>query len=123
MQDGDEQDGQWLAEVDQPPGLGVAEDGVGVAQVGVDNRGASPVLSARAWASTIGSLSTYTTCASGVIAWATWCTLPLVGRPVPRSRNCRIPASAARYRTARPRNARLARAASATPGVRSVTFS
>ena len=76
----------------------------------------SPVFSARAWASTIGSLSTYTTRASGVISRETWCTLPRVGSPVPRSRNWRMPASPARNRTARPRNARLALAMSGTWG-------
>jgi hypothetical protein len=36
-------------------------------------------------------------------------TLFVVGSPVPMSRNCRTPASSARYRTARPRNARFSR--------------
>ena len=39
-----------------------------------------------------------------------------VGRPVPISRNWRIPASVARYRTGRPRNARSARASSTMSG-------
>jgi hypothetical protein len=59
--------------------------------------------------STIGSLSTYTTRDSGAIACATSWVLPAAGRPVPMSRNWRIPASAARNSTARPRKARLAR--------------
>src|ERR1017187_3729193 len=82
----------------------------------------SPVFSAREWACTIGSLSTYTTRASGAIAWATWCTLPLVGSPVPRSRNWRIPHSPARNRTARPRNLRFSRARNGTSGACSVSF-
>jgi hypothetical protein len=41
-------------------------------------------------------LSTYTMRASGVIAWATWWTLGVVGIPVPMSMNCRMPASRAR---------------------------
>ena len=39
--------------------------------------------------------------------WATSWVLLAVGSPVPMSRNCRMPASPARYCTARPRNARL----------------
>ena len=54
------------------------------------------VSRARAWARTIGSLSTYTTRVSGATAWATSWTLGLVGMPVPMSRNCRTPASSAR---------------------------
>ncbi len=38
------------------------------------------------------------------------------GMPVPMSRNCRIPASAARNRTTRARNARLARTEATMPG-------
>jgi hypothetical protein len=68
-----------------------------------------PVTRARAWASTIGSLSTYSTRDSGATAWATSWTLPALGMPVPMSRNWRIPASAASQRTARPRKARWAR--------------
>ena len=40
---------------------------------------------------------------------ATSCVLLAVGIPVPMSRNCLIPISAARKRTARARKARLAR--------------
>jgi hypothetical protein len=55
-----------------------------------------PAISARAWASTIGSLSTYSTRDSGAVSWATSWTLPAVGMPVPMSRNWRMPASRAR---------------------------
>ena len=54
------------------------------------------VSRARAWASTIGSLSTYTTRAVGAAAWATSCVLFADGRPVPMSRNWRMPSVAAR---------------------------
>ena len=57
---------------------------------------AVPAISARAWASTIGSLSTYSTRDSGSISWATSWTFPALGMPVPMSRNCRTPASRAR---------------------------
>ena len=70
------------------------------------------VSRARAWARTIGSLSTYTTRASGAASWATSWTLGLVGMPVPMSRNWRTPASSTRWRTARLRKARLAAAIS-----------
>ena len=46
----------------------------------------------------------------------TSCTLFVVGSPVPMSRNCQMPASAARYRTTRPRKARFSRAAVGTYG-------
>ncbi len=46
---------------------------------------------------------------TGSTACATSCTLFVVGSPVPMSRNCLMPASAARYLTARPRNARFSR--------------
>ena len=45
------------------------------------------------------------------------CTLACVGRPPPRSRNCRTPACPVRYRTTRPRNDRLSRAIAATSGI------
>ena len=54
------------------------------------------VSRARAWARTIGSLSTYTMRASGVTACATSCVFSMAGSPVPMSRNCRTPASLAR---------------------------
>jgi hypothetical protein len=38
------------------------------------------------------------------------------GSPVPISRNCRIPASATKNRTARPKNARFSRAAARMVG-------
>ena len=68
-----------------------------------------PTSRARAWASTIGSLSTYTTRLAGAMDWATSWVLLALGMPVPMSRNWRTPASAARNRTPRARNARLAR--------------
>src|ERR1022692_1557588 len=46
---------------------------------------------------------------SGATCPATSCTLPAAGMPVPMSMDWRIPASPARNRTARRRNARLAR--------------
>ena len=49
---------------------------------------------------------------------ATWCTLFVAGRPLPMSRNWVMPASAVRYRTARPRNARFSRAATCAAGER-----
>jgi hypothetical protein len=55
-----------------------------------------PAIRALAWASTIGSLSTYSTRDSGAISWATSWTFPAVGMPVPTSRNCRTPASRVR---------------------------
>ncbi len=67
------------------------------------------VNSARACASTIGSLSTYTILESGATDCATSWVLFAEGMPVPMSRNWRIPASPARKRTTRPRNSRLAR--------------
>jgi hypothetical protein len=88
------------------------QDRAGGAQVGVDVGGRPRgllVSRARAWASTIGSLSTYTTRDSGAARWATWCVLFAEGSPVPISRNYRIPASVTRKRTARARNARCAR--------------
>ena len=45
-------------------------------------------------ASTIGSLSTYTTRAPGVTCRTRSCVLPWVGSPAPMSMNCRIPRSA-----------------------------
>jgi hypothetical protein len=42
------------------------------------------VSSARAQASTIGSLSTYTIRESGAMSWATWWVFCAVGRPVPK---------------------------------------
>jgi hypothetical protein len=42
---------------------------------------------------------------------ATLWTLLVVGRPLPMSRNCLMPASDVRYLTARPRNDRFSRAA------------
>src|ERR1700722_16499632 len=59
----------------------------------------------------MGALSTYTTDAPGCSPGATSCTLPTPGSPEPRSRNWVIPASATRYRTARPRKARFSRTA------------
>jgi hypothetical protein len=56
----------------------------------------APAIRARAWTSTIGSLSTYSTRDDGAISWATSWTLPALGMPVPMSRNCRIPASRVR---------------------------
>jgi hypothetical protein len=47
---------------------------------------------------------------------ATWWTLFSVGMPDPMSRNWRMPASRARYRTARPRKARFARMAARVLG-------
>ena len=47
--------------------------------------------------------------------------LPAVGSPVPISRNCRIPASSARYRTARRRKARDAGAAMRITGATSMS--
>ena len=55
------------------------------------------------------SLSTYTIREPGAAAWATSWTFCSVGMPEPMSRNCLMPLSRARYRTARPRKARLAR--------------
>ena len=80
------------------------------------------VSSARAWLSTIGSLSTYTTRASGSTDWATWCVLSAVGMPVPMSRNWRTPACAM-YRTERPRNRRLARTPGTMVGVAAIARS
>jgi hypothetical protein len=57
------------------------------------------------------------------MACATSCTLLVVGSPLPMSRNCRIPASSTRYRTARPRNARFSRAPVRAPGVATSIFS
>ena len=79
--------------------------------------------SARAWVSTIGSLSTYTIRESGATAWATSWVLFADGMPVPMSRNCLIPSSADRYRTARARNARFARTRVRSPGVTASTRS
>jgi len=67
------------------------------------------VSSARACASTIESLSTYTTRLDGLISCAISCTFLVVGSPEPMSRNCLIPASVARYLTTRPRNRRFSR--------------
>src|ERR1035441_5752880 len=69
-----------------------------------------------AWVSTTRSLSTYTIRDSGAVRCATSWVLPAVGIPVPMSRNWRTPASPARNRTPRPRNARFARAAAAIAG-------
>ena len=69
----------------------------------------SPVSSARPWAKTLGSLSTYTTRAPGVTRCAIWWVFCAVGRPEPRSRNCETPWPAM-YVTARPSAARLSRA-------------
>src|SRR5204862_128711 len=68
-----------------------------------------------------GSVSTYTTRASGWRACAISCTLPTVGIPEPRSMNWRTPTST-RYRTARRRNARLARATRGVSGQLAVTW-
>jgi hypothetical protein len=81
------------------------------------------VSSALACAKTIGSLSAYTTREDGATAWATSCTLFAVGNPVPMSRNCRMPASAARNRTTRPSHARFSRAEVRAIGVLASTFS
>lgn len=66
-------------------------------------------ISARAWVSTIGSLSTYTTRDSGATAWASSCTFGEVGMPVPMSRNCRTPCFSARWRTTRSMKVRVVR--------------
>ena len=60
--------------------------------------GIRPRCPSSAWPceQTTGSLSTYTTRASGAIACAISCTQFCVGRPTPRSRNWRMPASPAR---------------------------
>jgi len=48
--------------------------------------------------------------------WAISWVLLKVGRPVPTSRNCLMPTSPVRYLTARPMNARVARAMTAMSG-------
>jgi hypothetical protein len=53
---------------------------------------------------------------SGATDWATSCVLLAVGRPVPMSRNWRIPSSRVRCVTARTRNARAATAISTMCG-------
>ena len=75
----------------------------------------SPSSMALLCAMATGSMSAYSTRAAGPSCWATSCTLPWVGMPEPMSRNWLIPA-AVRNRTARPRNARLARAMARTLG-------
>ncbi len=55
-----------------------------------------------------GSRSALRTRACALACWATSCTFPWVGMPEPMSRNWARPAPEAK-RTARPRNARLAR--------------
>jgi hypothetical protein len=65
-----------------------------------------PASSWRLCMTATGSMSTYTTRASGATFWATSCTLPRVGMPEPMSRNWRMPAPA-RCRAARCRKARL----------------
>ena len=74
------------------------------------------VSRARAWLSTIGSLSTYTTRDCGAARCATWWVLFAERSPVPMSRNCLTPASVTRKCTARARNARCARTASRMSG-------
>ncbi len=74
-----------------------------------------PAISARAWVSTIGSLSTYTTLACGSACWAISWVLPAVGMPVPMSRNWSMPCSAT-CRTARCRKPRLDRAVERNSG-------
>jgi hypothetical protein len=69
------------------------------------------------------SLSTYTIRASGATRWATWWVLSAVGSPVPMSRNWRMPSWPARYRTARPKNARSARAWATMIGSMAATLS
>ena len=72
--------------------------------------------SARPWASTIGSLSTYTTFASGAYRWATWWTLSAVGSPLPRSTNCRTGVLVTISRIARISAPRLSGAICREPG-------
>jgi hypothetical protein len=81
------------------------------------------VSSARAWTSTMGSLSTYTMRDSGAMPCATWCVLLAVGMPVPMSRNWRMPASRLRYATARRRNRRFSIAAVLIVGKAAATAS
>src|SRR5439155_579052 len=81
------------------------------------------VSSDRACASTIGSLSTYTMRAAGATRCATSCVLFAVGRPVPMSRNWRMPTSPARYRTTGAGKARETRATSAISGYTLRTWS
>jgi hypothetical protein len=72
---------------------------------------------AAAWAGTTGSLSQWTTRASGAICCATWCRWGSVGMPVPMSRNCRTPCPASQ-RVARCMKARSTRAITGTRGSR-----
>jgi hypothetical protein len=74
-----------------------------------------PARMTRLCATAAGSMSAYTTRAAGLACWATSCTLPSVGIPEPMSRNWPMPAWPPN-RTARRKNARLARASTATFG-------
>ena len=76
----------------------------------------SSAISASARMNTTGSLSTYATRAAAPPAEATSWVLGLVGRPVPTSRYCRIPAPR-KNRTARSRNRRFPRALSRICGI------
>ena len=78
--------------------------------------------SAREYAITIGSLSTYTTRVSGAIAWATSCVQSGAGMPGPMSMNWRMPASVMK-RTARRRKARFSRMPRRMVGIAAATAS
>jgi hypothetical protein len=81
------------------------------------------VSNARAWVSTSGSLSTETILDWGATLWATSCVFSMVGRPVPMSRNWRMPSSAASVDTARMRNRRDCLATVTMPGLTAITAS
>ena len=81
-----------------------------------------PPSSAVPCASTIGSLSTYTTRAPGVICCTRSCVLPWVGSPAPMSMNWRIPWSAI-HRAARWWNDLFAQAESPISGTSALSRS
>jgi len=85
------------------------QDGLRAAQVGLD-RGRLVVAGQDGAAVQHGDLVDVDVHDPGVGAacWAIAWTLSMVGMPEPTSRNWRMPASPARKRTARPRNARFA---------------